>query len=248
MEKKRSLFTFIGLIVLYAILAGVNLFLPQGPAVSTIPGGLPAPTPVIALAQAGFVLVLYGALGLAGFFLARKLGLPELWDERITNRQRFLIPVLLGAGLGVFFIILDLAFSTFNGVGRIPHPLFPTSLVAALGAGIGEEVLFRLFFISLWTWLVSGLILRGRSQTPVYWVVSVFSALAFSMAHAGTVMLLEGWQSIAQIPPAFWVELILINGSLGMVAAYLFRKYGFLASAGVHFWADVAWHVVWGAI
>ncbi len=37
------------------------------------------------------------------------------------------------------------------------------------------------------------------------------------------------------------VEMIIRQG-------YYFRKYGFLAAAGIHFWTDISWHVVYGMI
>jgi hypothetical protein len=42
-------------------------------------------------------------------------------------------------------------------------------------------------------------------------------------------------------------EIILLNGVISFFAACYFRKYGFLAAAGIHFWADVVWHVIFGA-
>jgi hypothetical protein len=202
----------------------------------------------VALANAGLVFVIYGGLGLAGFFLARRLGLPELWDASTTNRQRFLIPALVGAGLGLVLIGGDLIFSPMNGVGRLPHPPFPTSLVASITAGIGEETIFRLFFISFWTWLVSRVILRARFQTPVYWIASLFSAMAFGFGHLPSVMFLEGWTTMAQVPGMLLAELLVLNGLISLAAAYLFRRYGFLAPVGVHFWCDVVWHVLWGIL
>jgi hypothetical protein len=249
MEKRSSLWTFIGLMVLYAILTGINVFLPQGAATSNLPvAAMPAPLPVVALVAGIGVLLVYGLFGLIGLFLARSLGLPEIWDSRVTNRQRFLIPALLGAGVAIVLIIGDLLFAPINGIGRFPHPPFPTSIVAALAAGIGEETIFRLFFISFWTWLVSKIILRGRGFTAVYWVVSILSAVAFGMSHLPSIMFLYQWTAVAQVPPILLAELILLNGIMGLAAAYAFRKWGFLAPVGVHFWADVVWHVIWGAL
>ena len=37
-----------------------------------------------------FVLTI-SLMGLAGIWLSRKTGFPEIWDKNITNRQRFLI-------------------------------------------------------------------------------------------------------------------------------------------------------------
>ena len=150
--------------------------------------------------------------------------------------------------LRVAFILIigDLAFAPINGIGRFPHPPFPTSAVAALAAGIGEETIFRLFFISVWTWLISNLILRGRLQAPVYAVFSVFSAIAFGFSHLPAIMALNNWATLSQVPPVLLAELLLLNGIMGLVAAYAFKKWGFLAPVGVHFWADVVWHVIWG--
>jgi len=40
----------------------------------------------------------------------------------------------------------------------------------------------------------------------------------------------------------------LLNGEKKEVTIYYFRKFGFLAAVGIHFWADVIWHVIWGMI
>lgn len=240
---------FIALICLYALLAGLSIFLPQGNFGAAIPTGqMPAAPGVMALATAGIVLVAYGGLGLLGRYLARKLGLPDLWDAAVPNRGRFIVPALIGLGLGIVFIIGDLLFSSLNGIGRLVHPPFPTAIVASLTAGIGEETMFRLFFISFWTWLVGHLLLRGRWQAPVYWVVSICSALAFAMAHLPALMFLYGWTTFNQIPAMLLLEIVLLNGLLSILGAWAFKKYGFLAPVGIHFWTDIVWHALWGMV
>lgn len=247
MNKTISNRVFIVLIAIYALMAALSIVLPQDASGKTIDASqLPAPLPVIILANVGLIVVIYGGLGFIGLLLARKLDLPEIWDAAISNRQRFLIPGLLGVGIALALILGDYLFAPFNGIGHFPHPPFPTSIVASISAGIGEEIMFRLFFISFWTWLVSKIILRGRWQTQVYAVVSVFSALAFGMSHLPAVMFLQGWTSMSQVPIMLLVEIILLNGVLALFAAYYFRKYGFLAAVGIHTWADIVWHVLWG--
>lgn len=44
------------------------------------------------------------------------------------------------------------------------------------------------------------------------------------------------------------VLIIVGNSLIGLPAAWLFRKYGFLAAVGMHFWTDIVWHVLRGAI
>jgi hypothetical protein len=174
------------------------------------------------------------------------LGLPEIWDSAISNRGRLIIAALLGLGLGIAFIIADLIFSLVNGIGWLPHPPFPTAIVASLAAGIGEETMFRLFFISFWTWLITRLLLRGRWQTPIYWAVSLAAALTFAIAHLPALMFFQGWTEFNQIPTMLLLEIVLLNGLLGLFATWAFRKYGLLAPIGLHFWTDIVWRVLWG--
>ncbi len=61
-------------------------------------------------------------------------------------------------------------------------------------------------------------------------------------------MFLFGFQGIGQIPLALMAEILLLNGTLSLFAAYHFHKAGFLAPVGVHFWTDGVWHVFWGIV
>jgi membrane protease YdiL (CAAX protease family) len=249
--KKASTSTkiYIGLVVVLAILAAVYVYLPQG---SFVPADaeaeLPVSRPVLALANALIMLVLYGGLGFVGLKLSGRLGFALLWDPAVSNRQRFATPALIGAGVGIFFILVDAVLSRFHTFGPLPHPPFPASLVASAVAGIGEEIMFRLFFISFWVWLISAVILRGRWQNGVFWGVALFSALAFALGHLPSVMAVSGLDNPGQLPAALMVEIILLNGVLSLFAAWYLRKSGFLAAVGIHFWADVVWHVVWGML
>ena len=213
-----------------------------------MPAQLPASKPVIALASAAIILVLYGGLGFLGLKLSQKLGFADLWDPKVSNRQRFLLPALVGIGLGIFFILADAIFSQFQALGPLPHPPFPTSLVGSAAAGIGEELIFRLFFISFGVWLISYLLLKGKWQDQIFWIVAFLSALAFALGHLPSMMLLLDFKTVSEIPPVLMSEIILLNGVLSLFAAYYFRKFGFLAAVGIHFWADVVWHVIWGVI
>lgn len=241
-----SIEIYIGLIITLAILAVINVFLPQGVLLPI--QELPVSKSVFALVNAGLMLILYGGLGFIGLKLSEKLLFPDLWDLKISNKQRFLIPALIGIGIGLFFILIDVILSQFHTLGMFPHPPFPTSLVASASAGIGEEIIFRLFFISFWVWLISYIILKKRWQNQIFWIITIFSALVFALGHIPSVILLLGLKTANEIPIALLVEIILLNGVLSIFTAYYFRKFGFLAAVGIHFWADVIWHVIWGAM
>jgi len=285
-KLSTSIKIYIVLILTLGVSNAIQVLLPSYQSLIPSTAELPAPIPVLALANFGIAIFIYGGLGLAGLTLARKVGFPEIWDEKVSNRQRFLAPAIIGALGGIFLIIADLIFSRFNGIGRFTHPAFPGSIFASLSAGIGEELLFRLFLIPLWMWLISRVMLKktahkevqsrlnrdwrgssrlvgtvspttsplkgeGRGEgdgklNTAFWISNIVSAIAFGAGHFPALMLISGFKSFGDIPPVLIFEVILLNGVISILAAYYMRKWGFLAAAGIHFWTDIVWHVVWG--
>lgn len=247
--KKLSLSVkiYVAMVVILSILTAINAFLPQGD--FALPDQeIPIPKPIIALVNAVTILVFYGGLGFIGLKLSQKLGFADIWDDRVSTKQRFLLPALVGIGIGLFFIAVDVLLSQFHPLGSVPHPPFPTSLIVSAIAAIGEEIIFRLFLIPFGVWLISYVILKKRWPEQVFWMVAIFSALAFAFGHFPSVMVIFGIDQINEIPPVLMLEIILLNGVLSLFAAYYFRKDGFLAAVGIHFWVDVVWHLIWGAL
>ena len=241
-----SIKIYIALTITLAILAAINVLLPQGSFLPILPSQELTSKPMIALVNACTILILYGGLGFLGLKLSQKLGFADIWDSKVSNKKRFLIPALVGIAIGVFFIFVDSTLSRFHTLGPLPHPPFPTSLVASAVAGIGEELIFRLFFISFWVWLISHMILKRRWQNQIFWIIAILSALAFAFGHIPSVMLLFDLKTISEIPLALMSEIILPNGVLSLFTAYYLKKFGFLAPVGIHFWTNVVWHVIWG--
>jgi hypothetical protein len=233
------------------LLAACSALLAAFPTVTLLlPAETQTPAPPLLMVPATFALivVVYGGLGHVGLRLGDRIGFAGIWDPKVGQAQRFGIPAAAGLGLSIFFVVGDVALAPLHGLGRFPHPPFPFSVGASLTAGIGEEVLFRLFFISFWVWLISGVLLKGRRRQGVFVGVTAASALLFTVAHFPAVMLLLGLGSVDAIPPLFAAEMLLLNGALAVLAAVFLQKWGILAAAGLHFWTDVGWHVVWGSL
>lgn len=243
---KKSHKIYIVLITLLSVLAAISVFIPQGELFPT--QERPATKPVLAIVNFFIMVFIYGGLGWLGVKLSEKIGFADIWDETISIQKRFIQPFTIGVELGIFFILMDIIFSKFHSLGALPHPPFPLSLVASMTAAIGEEIITRLFFISFWVWLISHLLLKKRKQNMVFWVVSIFSAILFTIMHIPSIFVVYGLTSIGEIPPMLLMELFLMNGSLALFAAYHLREYGLLAAVGIHFWADVVWHVILGLI
>src|SRR5512140_1672422 len=249
--NRKQLTVFLVLLVVYAFCAFATyaFFTDQIAATAGIPmPDMGVPNAVIGLANAGIVLVVYGLVGWAGFWFARKLGFPGIFSEDGNWQRWFLIPLLLGLVCGVLLVIGDLIFAPINGFGPMVHPQFPLSILASLSAGIGEEIMFRGFVFGLWGLLLNWLLKRFHGRTAALWIANVIAALAFGASHFATVFILTKTSSLADLNPAVIVEIFLINGIIGFVAGQRYMKDGLIAASGVHFWADVVWHVTWGLL
>lgn len=246
---RKQLTVFFGLLAVYALTAfATYAFFADELAASA---GMPMPdmgvsNAVLGLANAGIILVVYGVLGLLGYWFARNLGLPGIFSEDGDWQRWFIIPLLLGLVCGVFVVLGDLLFAPINDFGRFPHPSFPVSILASLSAGIGEEILTRGFVFGLWGLILNWLLKRFNGRTVALWIANVIAALAFGASHLGTALVLTGAASIAELNPVLIVEIFLLNGIIGLVAGQRYMKDGLVAAGGVHFWTDVVFHVMWG--
>ena len=249
MNNRKQLTIFFILLAVYALSAFLTyaLFAEQLSAAV----GMPMPDmgvsdAVIGLANAGIVLVLYGILGLVGYWFARKLELPGIFSEDGDWRRWFVTPLLLGLACGVALVIGDYLFASANGLGRFPHPAFPASILASISAGIGEEIAFRGFVFGLWGLILNWVFKRFNGRTAALWIANVIAALAFAAGHLGTVFVLTGASTVAELNPVLVAEIFLLNGLVGLVAGERYMKDGLVAASGVHFWTDVVFHVAWG--
>ncbi|MBK9925079.1 MAG: CPBP family intramembrane metalloprotease [Anaerolineales bacterium] len=246
-RKQRSVFLVLLFVYAFCAFATYAFFTDELAATSGVPmPDMGVPVWVVGLINAGIVLVVYGLLGLAGFWFARKLELPGIFSEDGNWRRWFVIPLVVGLICGVFIVIGDALFAPINGFGRFPHPAFPISILASISAGIGEEIMFRGFVFGLWGFLLNWLFKRFNGRTAALWIANIIAALAFSAGHLGTIFFLTGASSIAELNPVLLAEVFILNGVIGLIAGQRYMKDGLVAAAGVHFWADVVFHIFWG--
>jgi membrane protease YdiL (CAAX protease family) len=247
--NRKQIIVFFVLLIVYAVCAFLTyaLFTDQLAAVAGVPmPDMGVSNAVIGLANASIILVLYGMLGLAGYWFARKLELPGIFDEDGNWRRWALIPFLLGALCGLVLIIGDLIFAPINGYGRFPHPGFPLSILASVSAAIGEEIVFRGFVFGLWGLLLTWAFRRFNGRSAALWIANIIAALAFGAGHLGTMMALTDATTPADLNSVLLAEIFLLNGIVGLVAGQQYMKTGLIAAVGVHFWTDIFWHVLWG--
>lgn len=258
---------FAVMIGLYVLAAAVYILVPGGmldPA--STPAALAAmprsnlPAWQIVLANAALIVVFYAPLGLLGYWLTRLARLPGIYRPGAGWRNWAVRPLAIGAAAGLVLMAFDLGASRLGGFMSFPHPKFPASILASLSAGIGEEILTRLFVMGLWAFVLTRLLARifpGRRTRPVaLWIANGIAALAFAASHLPAVMLLAGGTNAAggltfdlsAVPVFTLVEGFLLNGLVGILAGRAAQRDGLVAASGIHFWADIVWHVIYGVL
>ena len=195
---------------------------------------------VITAAQAA----MYGlVLGAAGIALAKKVG---LWREM----QRFETPSVLEAGIvavvgGLVMILADVLY--FNGYSDVIAASYEAklSVVFILGAllygGVLEEVMLRLFMVSLIAALLHWAFERGKEKASgkVIWAANVLSALLFAAGH------LPATAAMIGLTPMIVLRCFLLNGGIGLMFGWLYAsrglQYAMLAHAGCHAVSKLVW-------
>ena len=88
--------------------------------------------------------------------------------------------------------------------------------------GIIEEVMLRLFFMSLLVFVVSKIFYKNNSEIPgkVYSAANIISALLFAALHFPATI------AMTSLTPVLIIRCFLLNGVLGLGFGYLYRKHG----------------------
>lgn len=198
-------------------------------------------------------IVINGTLIAIGMLCADRVGLgaPVLagWLARapVGGRPKKALGVSLVAGVALPLVELVVIASTRMlqnkpvefGLFLPPDTFAPTwqLFLAAVGAGITEEMVYRLFLLSLFAWLGS-LVVRsrqGRSWAGVLWAATFLAAFGFGLCHLST----------AALDDPFSVGRSLALNSLGgLVFGWLYWAYGLESAMVGHFLADVVIYVV----
>ena len=179
--------------------------------------------------------------GLIGVWLAHRTGFPDAWDRRIGNRQRFLISALLGLGISLPFVAIDLL-THFTAIQAAQHGQprenidFPASVLIYPGGAVIVELIYRLFLVPLLLWLISNVALKGRWQAQVFWVLAFLTSLIEPLTQD---------MDMFQFGVGLMATVFLLDYLLNFLQAALFRKYGFLAAIVLRVAFYAVWHIVY---
>lgn len=215
--------------------------------------------PLVALSSIVQTVLLYWPAALVGLLVARRLELGAPYLAAIAERRplpagfrRGLIPAaVLGFGSGVVLLILAGVFTQLmpGDFAELSASMTPENspnalegFMASIAAGINEEILLRLFLLSLLAWVIQFVARRrtsGRPSPAILWAANVLAAVIFGLAHLPNLTMLG-------VPVTFGllVYIITLNGLAGLGFGWLYWTFGLETAMLAHFFIDIVLHVI----
>jgi membrane protease YdiL (CAAX protease family) len=194
---------------------------------------------VTAVQSAGYGLI----LGAIGILLSKQIG---LWKDEIKFEKKQIIETAVIALIGgMAMILLDIwFFGNYSQVILDSYKIKPTLayiLASVTYGAVIEEVMLRLFFMSLIAFVLHRLFEKNSEQVSdiIFIIANIIAALLFAAGHLPATEMLIG------LSPMIVFRCFLLNGSLGILFGRLYRKYGLhyamLAHGGCHIVSKLIW-------
>ena len=192
-----------------------------------------------------FQIVIYVFVcGFVGYLLADRLGLMQ--PVRLEKRK-LLRTVMVSVMGGVLFALDYWTFGLWiPGIQESTSATLEWKVIAVsvLYGGIVEEVMLRLFMMSLIAWILWKVFFRQRQTVPAGVIIAanVIAAILFAAGHLPATQMLFG-----TLTPLILVRCFLLNGGFGMLFGWLYRKYGIqyamISHALLHIVSKLIWFI-----
>lgn len=203
-------------------------------------------------------VLLYWPLALVGLLVSRRLGLGLPYLSALVQgqpiptgwRRVVSLGVVVGffSGLGLLLlsgVLAPLLAADLLELSAATQQKMPNAwqgLMGSVSAGVNEEILLRLFLLSLLAWVIQRVALRRSQGFPpraVLWTANILAAVIFGLLHIPNLTLMG-----LPVTPLVVLYLILLNGMAGLVFGWLFWTFGLECAMIAHFSADVVLHVL----
>ena len=168
--------------------------------------------------------IIYGVvLAGIGIFISKKV---DLWKSFKINKKAIVTTSIITV-LAAFLLFPGdkLIFGSFNNWINEQYLVKP-SIYKIFGGllvgGIIEEVMMRLFLMSLLVLIISKIFYKDKKEIPikVYVIANIISAFLFALGHIPSTM------SMTTLTKVLIIRCFLFNGGIGLGFGYLYRKYG----------------------
>lgn len=155
------------------------------------------------------------------------------WNTIIKERA----PVACLWGIIVAFLIYFLdALFTALGTSITTHAVIAPAwqtLLAALYGGITEEILMRLFLMTLFVWIGMKITRKSDPTNSGVYIAILLAAIIFGLGH------LPITAALTTITPMVITRAIVLNGVGGIVFGILYWKKGLESAMLAHFTTDI---------
>lgn len=201
------------------------------------------PLPVIILASIAQTAVLLAVAIFFGLKLSASLNLPvlTLFKREIYTKEKlsgfFQLTVLAGIITAVLITLGDKVFGIYLpklAVANGQVAIWKT-LLASFYGGIVEELLMRLFIMSLFAWVLAKIFksVEPTKNNIIMWSAIIISSVLFGLGH------LPITSALTAITPLVVLRAIVLNGIGGLVFGWLYWKKGLEYGMLAHFTADI---------
>ena len=159
-------------------------------------------------------------LAIIGIILSKKI---NLWNDFKIDKKAIITTLIIAIISALILFPGDkLIFGKMNSWVIEQYTAKPTiykMLGGLLVGGIIEEVMMRLFLMSLIVFIVSKVVKKIEIPTIVFIVANIISALLFSLFY------LPATATMTTLTPVLIIRCFLLNGGIGLAFGYLYRKY-----------------------
>ena len=181
--------------------------------------------------------------GVLGIILSNKVG---LWKKIKFEKNKLLVIIIISIIGGLFLSSGDLfIFGSFNEIIKQSYDLKPSIeyIISSFTYGaVIEEVMMRLFFMSLISLIIFKLFYKKEKNIPVkvFVFANIVSATLFALGHLPATIQLFGGLDLL-----LFIRCLTLNGIFGLVFGWLYRKYGIQYSMLAHFGCHLISKLIW---
>jgi membrane protease YdiL (CAAX protease family) len=215
---------------------------------------VPMPLPVLVIAQTAQTSILVLLLSWLGLRLGQSIGLDSPFARALVyglkppsiSRRALIIAVLTGVVGGLLIILLAQLFQPFMPPTTQPNGVSVElwkRLLASFYGGITEELLLRLFLMTLIAWIIWKTAFKGHMPPTaiVFWIAIVVAAILFGVGH------LPAAAGIWPLTPTVIVRTIALNALAGIAFGFIYWRWGLEYAMLAHFCADIVLHGISGS-
>ncbi|MDO8755745.1 MAG: CPBP family glutamic-type intramembrane protease, partial [Anaerolineales bacterium] len=202
---------------------------------------LPISLPMLIVLQVVQSAVIFAIAIFLGMLLAKRVGLGTPMLDSVVRREstsgkaRAILPISIGLGVVATLLIVGLEVLVFqpallkelgdsaNALSmQSSQPAAWKGFLASFYGGIAEEILLRLFVMSLFVWLGQFIskTQEGKPTSAVFWIANILAAVLFGLGHLPATALL------IPLTPLVIARAIFLNGVGGVAFGYLYWKRG----------------------